>query len=188
MIRWTKVTNETFGGEHKAEYTPAGETHQGCVLKVFWKTYQVMSDVWEDHQTVLVWDGEKPREFSIDYRGGDEFGLPDLKWEGHYEGDAEVDATPETLAAYKAYEDARLAKEHALREQASRERAEAEAREPRAGRWVKVVRGRKVPQGIQGLCFWKGCTKYGERVGVQVGDEQNEVVWTASSNVEAMPR
>lgn len=188
MIRWTKVMNETFGSEHKAERTPAGETHQGLVLKAYWKTYQVMSDIWEDHPTVLVWDGAKPREFPINYLRGGEFGLPDLEWGGHYEGVAEVDATPETLAAYKAYEDAKLAQERALREQASRERAEAEAREPRAGRWVKVVRGRKVPVGIQGYCFWVGATKYGERAGIQVGEEKDEVVWTASSNVEAVAR
>lgn len=188
MIRWMKVTNDGFGSEHKAEYTPAGETHQGCVLKKGWQTVQVMSDIWEEAPFALVWDGEKPRELRTDYRRGGEFGLVDLEWSGHYSGEAEVDATPETLAAYAAYEKAREDAEFEKRRAAAQERAEQEAREPKAGRWVKVVRGRKVPQGIQGLCFWKGCTRYGERVGVQVGDEQNEVIWTASSNVEAMPR
>ena len=187
MIRWMKVMNG-FGSGEKAVETPAGETHQGMVIKAYWKTYQVMSDIWEDHPTVLVWDGAKPREFSINYHRGGEFGLADLEWNGHYYGDAEVDATPETLAAYAAWTKAREDAEREQRRAAAQERAEREAREPKAGRWVKVVRGRKVPQGIQGLCFWKGCTRYGERVGVQVGDEQNEVIWTASSNVEAMPR
>ena len=61
------------------------------------------------------------------------------------------------------------------------------------GKTVKVVKGRKVPIGTVGVCFWMGQTNYGkygdpwgiytkERIGIK--NEAGEVFWTALDNVE----
>ena len=49
------------------------------------------------------------------------------------------------------------------------------------GKQIVVVRGRKVPLGTTGRCFWVGETKYGTRVGFETAD--GETMWTAKSNV-----
>ncbi len=49
---------------------------------------------------------------------------------------------------------------------------------------VKVVRGRKVPIGTQGVTVWIGYGNYGERIGLK--DADGEVYWTALKNVEAI--
>ena len=50
------------------------------------------------------------------------------------------------------------------------------------GNVVKVVRGRKVPIGTVGNCFWSGYGKYGTRVGLQTAG--GDKYFTAASNVE----
>ena len=47
---------------------------------------------------------------------------------------------------------------------------------------LRVVRGRKVPVGTRGRCFWIGETKYGTRVGLN--DAEGTTHWTARGNVE----
>ncbi len=86
-----------------------------------------------------------------------------------------ADATPEVVAKYDAWDKAR-------RETARRDHEEWLRRQPAKGKTLKVVRGRKVPKGLIGLCIWLGRTAYGERVGIKT--ESGEVVWTALSNVE----
>lgn len=51
------------------------------------------------------------------------------------------------------------------------------------GSTLKVVRGRKVPQGTVGLCIWHGFGKkeaWGKRVGIK--DSEGTVHWTAEKN------
>lgn len=48
---------------------------------------------------------------------------------------------------------------------------------------IKVVRGRKVPLGTEGVCFWVGDSRYGARVGFK-GDD-GKTYFTALKNVEA---
>lgn len=188
MIRWTKkATKDSPAVENVAE------THRGLVIRDFWKTDQVMSDIWEDRHYAEVWDAEQGRTVLIclEYAKPEDIGLPKVNfndpayWDSYY-GCATVDATPEVLAAVKAAEAARWAAIEVARAAEQKARAEAEAREPRRGRWVKIVRGRKVPVGVEGECFWIGATKWGERVGIRVGEGKDEVVWTAASNVEAV--
>lgn len=66
------------------------------------------------------------------------------------------------------------------------ERAEAARRETFAlkGQRVKVVKGRKVPVGTEGRCFWVGEGQWGWRVGLET--DEGETHWTALSNVEAV--
>jgi len=60
---------------------------------------------------------------------------------------------------------------------------------------VKVVKGRKVPIGTVGECFWMGSydnSKYGDpwgiyttiRVGIK--DSQQNVFWTSAENIEVV--
>jgi hypothetical protein len=52
----------------------------------------------------------------------------------------------------------------------------------KAGKDVVVVKGRKVPKGTTGRCFWIGETKYGTRAGFTTADGTTH--WTAKSNLE----
>ena len=58
---------------------------------------------------------------------------------------------------------------------------------------VKVVKGRKVPIGTTGECFWMGAkcySKYGDpwgiytQVRIGIKDEAGNVFWTSLENVE----
>ena len=60
------------------------------------------------------------------------------------------------------------------------------------GKTVRVVKGRKVPKGTVGVCFWIGQTdysKYGDPWGIYtcyrigIRDNAGEVYWTALDNV-----
>lgn len=52
------------------------------------------------------------------------------------------------------------------------------------GETIKVVKGRKVPVGTEGVCFWVGENQYGWRVGFSTAE--GETCWTALSNVEVV--
>ena len=58
---------------------------------------------------------------------------------------------------------------------------------------VTVVKGRKVPHGTTGVCFWMGVTSYAkyadpyglyDSVRVGIRDKDGEVYWTALDNIE----
>lgn len=48
------------------------------------------------------------------------------------------------------------------------------------GSWVRVIKGRTVPKGTEGVVVWTGPGEYGPRIGLK--DAQNTVHWTAESN------
>jgi hypothetical protein len=52
------------------------------------------------------------------------------------------------------------------------------------GQTVVVVKGRKVPLGTTGVCFYSGEGRYGWRVGFETAD--GETVWTDVKNVKAV--
>ena len=61
-----------------------------------------------------------------------------------------------------------------------------------ANKRVKVIKGRKVPIGTEGICFWLGSTcygKYGDPWGIYtrfrcgIRDDSGEVHWTAIDNI-----
>lgn len=182
MIRWTRHEDGTKGT------TEAAQSHHGLVLKAFWKTVRIMWSVWESHPHALVWDeeGQKPRLLDIHRTHGGLVGLPEGRGI-YYTGNAEADATPEAQAGYEAYEAEQAAERRALEDARAKRLMEAEAREPRKGRWVKIAKGRKYPKGLEGFCFWTGGGKWGPRAGVQIGDDDGEVIWIALGNLEAIP-
>lgn len=100
------------------------------------------------------------------------------------------DATPEILAAYQAWE-----KEYAESQRRALEAAEAKL--PKVGRAVRVVKGRKLPKGTVGRVFWTGCNQFRtyyrngynqpnqfERLGIQL--EDGSKVFMAGANVEVV--
>lgn len=129
-----------------------------------------------------------------------------LKADGSYETvfgeQAVVDATPDQIQAYKdkvAVDDAaRVAKAEA-------HAAELEAKTIRKGKRVKVVRGRKVALGTEGIVFWmkeqvfsprfKNGYKHGPdavKIGIALDDVKDargrhmNVAWTYEANVEVV--
>lgn len=96
----------------------------------------------------------------------------------------EVDATEEVKIEYMEWLEANRVKREA-------ELAAEEARTPRVGKTVKVVKGRKVAKGTTGQVFWKGLDKYKSnrytyvyRLGVKT--EAGETIWIAEDNVEVV--
>lgn len=102
-----------------------------------------------------------------------------------------VDATPEVVAKYNDYR-ARVAAVKAADDARSRAARDAEeAAKPKAGKVVKVGKGRKVPKGTTGEVFWYGAGKsytgYGRgpmRVGFK--DAAGNTHWTDANNVEVV--
>lgn len=171
-----------------------GELHnEGCVVDTFSRTEKIMSDVWATITYAVVYEptGEHTgfRSTETDWSGDrDEDGNLPQKPKGPCqtfrnvvvyndefypkEGKriiATVDGTPEALAAYEGWK--------AGRELASRirdrERREYEAlqrrREVCRDKWVRVVSGRKVKHGTEGIVFWTQEQSYYGRRAVKIG-------------------
>ena len=126
----------------------------------------------------VVWDSEagQPRELEYATTRG---------WT--YANSAVIDATPDVLAAYESYR-ADLA--------ASQQRARdaQEAATPRAGKTVRVVKGRKIAKGTVAQVVWYGPGRiYGGsarrqgtppmRVGLKINGER---VFTDAANVQVI--
>ena len=184
-INWTSPTDYT--GVTK-------DTYEGRVLGTRCaRNVRVMSDVWADLYYAKVWTGTEVTEISI---GNSEMGRESVT----------VDATPETLAAVKAWEEAeaerkRLEWEAAAPErEAARLKAEAEDRkrrlreakafinDPEKGSIVTVARrrGRNAPPlGTTGKVIWTGTSSMGTpRVGIL--DEHGNKHWTTAGNVDVV--
>jgi hypothetical protein len=175
------VTEGSYGERCRVNTEPLymQTTHKGLVLSLGERNGYDDSDFY-----AVIWNPEKGCTERVQYattRG----------WT--YPNSATVDATPEVLASYEAWctkvrEDSRKAKEA------------TEAAEPKKGRMVKVVKGRKVPKGTVGTVIWYGaCKSFGPvpryrgnwvpaatpmRVGIK--DATGAVHWTAASNVEVV--
>lgn len=148
----------------------------GCVVKTFVQEERVMSDVYADVGRAVVYNVEKDAfetvyvraYFELD-RGGRE---------------ALVDATPEVKALYEAHLAVQEAEAKLNEAKRYRARSLEAMKTPMKGRTIKVVKGRKVPVGTVGTCFYVGQGDYGMRVGLKTA--AGETLWTAASNVEAV--
>lgn len=98
-----------------------------------------------------------------------------------------VDATPEVEAAYQALC-------HKQAEAARVRAAQIAEQQPGKGKTLKVVKGRKVPVGTVGRCFWASVQQkwfytafmgYQGRVGIETADGQRH--FTNVDNVELVP-
>jgi hypothetical protein len=103
-----------------------------------------------------------------------------------------IDASPEIMEAYEATKAAQKAAAHAfyLRDRIRREHAEAEreAATPTKGKVVRVVRGRKVPIGTEGVVKVYCPSNYGyvEKWRVLLVTADGIEHWTDAYNVEVI--
>lgn len=148
---------------------------------------QVMSDVWDNIPYVIVLETDGPQAGT--YQKIRRYSGPGVSVDCHlcpYFRD-EVDASPEILQEFKDNQEAdRKEREEARKAKEIADRAAKEEKErktPRKGRTVKVVRGRKVPIGTVGECFWVGESTWGKRIGMKVN---GATVWVDYKNVEAV--
>jgi hypothetical protein len=171
------------------------DTYEGRVLdQRVRRPVRIMSDVWADCYYATVWTGTEVREIST---GSSEFGS---------EGTVTVDATEETKAAVKAWEDAVAEKARleweakAPEREAARLKAEAEDRkrrlrdaksylnDPQKGSVVTVARrrGRNAPPlGTTGKVIWTGESGMGTpRVGIL--DDSGAKHWTTAGNCDVI--
>lgn len=162
---------------YPVKFTSCTFEYAGAVIEEYSQEDRIMSDVWAMVRYARVWDSEAgaPKVVRL------------FTWDFTSPGDmvtTTIDATPEVLAAYEAWKANEAAK--AAKAEAARQAALVawEAKQPRRGRTIKVVKGRKVPKGIVGVCIWIGDGYYGKRVGIKTDD--GEVYWTAATNVEAV--
>jgi hypothetical protein len=150
------------------------QSYVGKVIQTFSKTERFMMDDYAlfYYATVVEEDGS----YKNVCLGNSEFGR-DIE--------ATVDASPEMIQAYEDHVDhlrvEREAEYAARMTQEAEERAQAEALEPVKGARVRVVKGRKVPKGTEGVVFWLGMDTYGMRLGLK--DAEGQTHWTAASNV-----
>lgn len=142
---------------------------EGAVLAEFERNFHDDSDFY-----AVVWDAEAQDVREIQYattRG----------WT--YRNSVRVDATDEVRAAAGEV----LARRYSA---AAAAKANAEARVPKLGSRVRVVKGRKVPVGTEGTVFWVGPDRYKSskwgtvyRVGIKTADGKH---FTSMSNVEVV--
>jgi len=164
----------------------AKETHVGLVVATGVDScVRIMSDVWTDFRTATVWVAEENTYKSVRYQDVDAcYNSLSI---------AAVDASPERLAHYAAWQEgtsAGLAYANAIGEYNRRQFAKiAEAKRPAKGKTVEVFKGRKVALGTTGLVFWEGVDRYGNnKVGIATSDRKSarggweDVAWTAASN------
>jgi hypothetical protein len=154
---------EEYSGQ-KLENLWLYETHHGLCLREREANGYQDSDFY-----MLVWDEEnqKPQEICFASTRG---------WSYPCYG-SRVDATPEVLAKWNEWERVKAEEYRAAR-------IAEEAKRPARGKVLKVVKGRNVPKGTTGECFWIGESKWGKRVGIK--DAAGTVHWTAITNVEVL--
>ena len=152
--------------EGKPLYTTV--SHHGLVLDLGEHNGYHDSDFF-----ALVWSDELGRPTEVTYG-------TTRAWT--YANNATVDATEGALlkwAAWRAVREAEQAEQGVvLRE----ERARIDAHLPFPGVRVRVVKGRKVPVGTEGVCFHLKAGSWGDRCGFT--DNDGDTHWTAADNVE----
>lgn len=152
-------------------------TYEGCVLADRERNYYDDSDFY-----AVVWDEEAQAVKEVEYATTR---FPT------YENYCSVDATDEVRAKAAAYNFSQIYPQL----QAS---AIAAAKRIGIGKRVRIVRGRKVPIGTEGVIFWLGEVNYGHsrwtaqtKIGISPSGEKTgmiytDAIWTYGSNVEVV--
>lgn len=146
-------------------------SYEGKVVATGERNMHDDSDFW----CVVIEDDGSYRKFNYASTRG--WSYPNGAW---------VDASPEDIAAYRAHEvkvyEALTRSRREAAEKAARERGEHVKRGDR----IKVVKGRKVPCGIEAEVFWVGSCKFSGKSRLGIKDNAGETHWTAASNVEVV--
>lgn len=172
------VGGHSFGHATRRFY--AFEAYAGCVVATGTDhNVRIMSDVWGDIDYAIVFDVRTLAFHKIECD----------------RMQRTVDAPEWLIAAYRTMvaltEMATRHRMAAADRQREADRVERERNTPRKGRTVRVVKGRKVPKGTEGIVVWYGEGKrysyYGEspmRVGIK--DASGMVHYTAATNVQVI--
>jgi hypothetical protein len=138
-----QATMEKFGGYNlrpcEGKYY-LYDTHQGLCLREFERNGYNDSDFY-----MVVWNPATKTPETIEFATTRGWSYPCFG--------SKVDATPEVIAEYEAY----LEKQRKAAELAQ---DKEQARQPKFGRTVKVVKGRKVPVGTTGEICWVGVNQF----------------------------
>lgn len=128
--------------------------YEGCVLR--W--YEV-NGVHDSDWFAVVWDDESQSVRHVEF----------MTTRAPVYGKADIDITPDNLR--KAYQ-------HFLQSWSRwYDHVNAEqARKPECGKRVRVMRGRKVNVGTEGVVFWIGESQWGMRAGIRTDDGQTHFV------------
>lgn len=147
-------------------------TYEGLVLAISTSEERIMSDVYATVTYALVWDAVAGKPTTVTLYNSEFGGL----------SEAEVDATPEVRAAYETYQ----AEESRKATEAARAYRNEEAQKallvPCIGHTARVVRGRKVPLGTEGMVVWVDNVEYVSRIGIE--DAAGMIHYTAITNAE----
>lgn len=200
-----------------------GETsHEGRVVDTQTKTnVRLMSDVWATLHFVVVYEptreatGVESTRSQWCHEEGATNGCGTFRWiqvgnsefpHPTHEGfEYTIDANEEALAAYEGWKAGRLLAKRLDDYNALEFRANERRRNVEVGKTVRVTKGRKVPQGTEGVVFWIGSSGYGTKVGLGLPNEDGSytfvekagrygktyksyknVAWTAISNVQVI--
>lgn len=172
--------DEAYGWRKFNDYYAERKKYLGKVLQVS-DSEGYHSTGWDDgyhetSRTALVWDSQTGTAKSIvtDVASDRSNRSMVSAWE--------VDATPETVAAYRKWAVMKSAPELAdFRAKEARakyiatlrdERAAIEGGSLRRGDLYEVVAGRKYPLGLRGKVFWVGSNKWGQSVGLTTSDRK----------------
>ena len=171
--------------EHTSEHwcvTSDKTEHVGNVVKTEQTSERIMSDVWDTATWVIVFN---PNTCGFERK------FISYMWEQRNNNELHfynVDASEDIKEIFQIWNVGKQL-QNAFREYDNREQVKHEDRiTPNNGKWVTVVKGRKVPVGTKGLVFWTGTDNYGNtKVGIattsrKVSNRYADVVWTAASN------
>jgi hypothetical protein len=184
-ITWRKLVRNAETG--RDEWVADGVTHEGLVIgQSYTRCVRVMSDIYSDETFVSVIDPDTLALTEVHLGGAFEcntrsgYAIPDLAPELQARLDAKITADAEAHRITEAVEAER-------RRLAEIDRV---VKEPKMGRKVKVVRGRKVKPGTEGVVFWRR----DGRVGLALSDRRDpntgrnlDVAWVDEVYCEALP-
>jgi len=162
--------------------------HEGCVIKSETRDFRAMSDVYTTADYAYVWIPEEEKvkciRVNINYMGCDEHGVIC----------ADIDSGP-YAEDYQIFlliqEDIQREEEERQRKEYERQAIERRTQEAKEnclnvvkGILCKVVKGRKVPKGTEGVVFYIKDTHFGTRVGLK--DSDGTAHWTYARNVAVL--
>lgn len=137
--------------------------YEGCVVDVERKDERLMSDVWGVVTYATVFHPEEVKFEHIrvmtDMGSGDDWHA--ARWD--------VDASPDVLDIYDVWKKAQQFGAALRRYDSDQQRLLDERRTVEKGKWVKVVRGRKVEKGTIGKVFWLQDQNYYGRCTTRIG-------------------
>lgn len=172
---------DDVGYDNPYFYVETDVSHVGEVVGIIQDSVRVMSDVWE-MQTFAICYNSETGGFERKFMYGDEL-------DRQIVCRATVDASIEVREAYKVWQAGQAFRIRERDYDNRQDELATDRKTPGKGKWVRVVKGRKVPKGTEGLVFWSGIDGYNNlKVGIAITPRKDslgryaDVEWTAASN------